>query len=98
MAGATAGGRAGTAAAIKRRRKKEALSQVCADKLCQYSSYDRFYLTLSQKSHEDKVDAVLLKRFHHFDENNEGKVSKGELKKMLNAKGMKCDFFRPEPF
>ena len=44
MAGATAGGRAGTAAAIKRRRKKEALSQVCADKLCQYSSYDRFYL------------------------------------------------------
>ena len=51
-----------------------------------------------QKSHEDKVDAVLLKRFHHFDENNEGKVSKGELKKMLNAKGMKCDFFRPEPF
>ena len=31
MAGATAGGRAGTAAAIKRRRKKEALNQVWAD-------------------------------------------------------------------
>ena len=31
MAGATAGGRAGTAAAIKRRRKKEALNQVKAD-------------------------------------------------------------------
>ena len=31
MAGATAGGRAGTAAAIKRRRKKEALNQVGPD-------------------------------------------------------------------
>ena len=31
MAGATAGGRAGTAAAIKRRKKKEALKQVCVD-------------------------------------------------------------------
>ena len=46
MAGATAGGRAGTAAAIKRRRKKEALSQVCANRLtlCHETLYDHLYL------------------------------------------------------
>ena len=91
MAGATAGGRAGTAAAIKRRRKKEALNQVGPDtdseRIKLKTVFFLFYFF--QVPHEEKVDKVLLTRFQHFDENNEGKVSKDELKKMLNAKGMK---------
>ena len=90
MAGATAGGRAGTAAAIKRRRKKEALNQVGPDTDSERKKNVFFvYFIFFQVPHEEKVDKVLLTRFQHFDENNEGKVSKDELKKMLNAKGMK---------
>ena len=49
---------------------------------------DDFHDTdLFQNSHEENVDRVLRRRFDHFDEENNGRITKDELKKMLNAKG-----------
>ena len=40
-----------------------------------------------QKSTQENMDSVLRKRFEYFDITKNGKISKWELKEMMNSKG-----------
>ena len=40
-----------------------------------------------QRSSQENMDRVLRKRFEYFDITKNGKISKWELKEMMNSKG-----------
>ena len=66
----------------KRRDKKKELNKVFFYKLDSSTEFE--FKILSQEN----MDSVLRKRFEYFDISKNGKISKWELKEMMNSKGV----------
>ena len=65
----------------KRRDKKKELNKVLFYKLDSSSEFE------FKRSSQENMDSVLRKRFEYFDITKNGKISKWELKEMMNSKG-----------
>ena len=65
----------------KRRDKKKELNKVLFYKLDSSTEFE------FKRSSQENMDSVLRKRFEYFDITKNGKISKWELKEMMNSKG-----------
>jgi len=66
----------------KRRDKKKELNKVFFYKLDSSTEFE------FKRSSQENMDSVLRKRFEYFDISKNGKISKWELKEMMNSKGV----------